>query len=112
MGYTVEVNSNRSSRMRPLLGSSLYLLRDPCGVSTMTSTSISGSLGGPHQAYPATYRSHKRHLELNNPTYLLGEEERGCCDCCDWRCQREELAALDANDSRPPLRHHLGRAGP
>src|ERR1700733_9881266 len=57
--------------MRPLLGSILYLLRDPCGVSTMTSTSMSGSFGGgpasgSSHAYPATSRSHKRHLALKN----------------------------------------------
>src|ERR1700761_6504742 len=58
--------------MRPLLGSILYLLRDPCGVSITTSTSMPGSFGGSCQVRPrhtlATLRSHHGHTALNNGT--------------------------------------------
>src|SRR5215471_12121215 len=36
----------RSSRIRPVSWSISYLFRDPCGISTTTSTSIAGSSGG------------------------------------------------------------------
>src|SRR5580704_8574820 len=101
--------------MRPLLGSILYLLRDPCGVSTMTSTSITGSfsgcrpapllsvrarLSGPVQGYPATYRSHKGHLALKNRSSPPEINERYWCDW--WRHRDEASAGEVSRGKRGP----------